>query len=88
MEKKTNKTCAVGWRTAGEEGEMQYVGPTYFVTTPADSTPEEMEDTLDVLMALPQEVVGSAVVFREGFCITKIDDGPRLPVDQTVTLDD
>jgi len=74
MEKKLNKIGAAGWRTTGEDEEMSDIGPTYFMTVDPNSTPEEMEEYLEVLMALPKEVIGSAVVFREGVNLVRLDD--------------
>lgn len=91
MGKKSSKVAVAGWRKKGEDGGTMHVGPTYHLIAPENAEQDEMEEALDVLMALPKEVIGSAIVLREGYQLIKIDDGPKnplIPMDQTVTLDD
>ena len=56
------------------EGETANVGPTYVVHAPVDYENQEIKDLCDIMLDMPDDVVGSVIVVREGVTVTKISD--------------
>lgn len=50
------------------------VGPTYVITVPENYTDQEMNQILDLAFTAADEVIGHAIVVREGVHFTKISD--------------
>lgn len=95
MFKKVGKTAAVGGKKMGEDGKMIEVGPTYVIRVPEDYEEKEMEEILDIALAMPSSVIGQLMVVRQGVDFDMLQDGPmpsvgrgfEVPEDQKVTID-
>lgn len=73
MMEKSNGVAAAASRSIGE-GDTVNVGPTYVVHAPTDYEYQEMNDLCNSIMDMPDDVVGSVIVVREGVVVTKISD--------------